>query len=353
MIYIIPSQARWFILPGIYYNDDYGVIGTCSVIQENARGQRMCVQMEYFGDEQGQAGINFFYPQGKMEWTINARYQVSDQDAYSLQFPADQKAVVSDLRYYTDLWIRSDFLQKSGFFYGVQASYQSFEFQLGSRDLFFQNMNPAVIETFTEGEEITASLRIGVERRDNRYNSLRGYYFLWQLDAGRSISADQSKPLLRAQIDFRRYIPLTENWTVLALNFRSGIIYDEVPYFSLFKLGGSFSLRGFPTNRYYGNGFYLTRTEIRQILKDDLKLPLKFLQKKESETKGSSCSLGFVLFTDMGDLYHQDYGWVGFRQGIGAGLRAVLPPNVVASVDVAKPTDSSYFAFYLNLQQSF
>ena len=112
-------------------------------------------------------------------------------------------------------------------------------------------------------------------------------------------------------------------------------------------------MRGFPLDRYYGTAFYLFRTEWRQNTLVDYPSPLQWLMGDDPRFKDHKIDAGFVVFSDIGDMYRSDDGWWGIRQSIGIGLRAVFPPNVVAAIDVATPLDADYIAVYLDLRQSF
>lgn len=346
-------MARWFILPGVYYTDEYGVVGILVFLTEGEAGERLDLRLEYFGDDQGQAGIKFFWPRKSIEWTFNTRHQVYETEAYASTDASNHDLLFTDTRYWTDLWFRCDLPRDDGLFYGFEGSYRRYEFGYGSQDAVFGDALPSVKAVFTEGEEYTASLRMGIERRDNRYDSYSGHYLLWQLDVGRANTRSESNQLIRMQADVRRYFPVISGTSTLAMNFRAGAIHHQVPYFSQFKMGGSFSLRGFPLDRYNGNAYYLLRAEYRHMVFKDLPNPLQLFKKYSPDLERYTVSLGYSIFTDVGDLWRDDLGWWGTRQGIGVGLRAVFPPSVVASLDIATPVDSDYIAVYLNLDQSF
>lgn len=347
------SLARWFILPGVYYTDEFGIVGSLVFITEADDGRRLSLSLAYFGEDEGQAGIGFFWPREKTEWTFSAIHQVYENDAHSALDASSHDALHTDRHYLTDLWIRCDFLRDQGLFYGFEGAYRRHGFGNGSGDPIYDAVFPAEKDVFTEGEEYTASLRMGMERRDNRYDSYNGYYLLWQLDVGRAKTRSTSDKLVRMQVDVRRYFPIIIGTSTLAMNFRAGIIHHKVPYFSRFTMGGSFSLRGFPMDRYTGNAFYLLRAEYRHMTFKNLPNPLQLFKKFNPDLENYTVSLGYSIFTDVSDLWRQDLDWWGVRQGIGVGLRAVFPPSVVASIDIATPVDSDYIAVYLNLEQSF
>ncbi len=347
------AQARWFLLPGVYYSDEYGLVGQIVLITESRNRDRVRTGVQYFGGEEGEVFLQVFIPRATREWTFSGRYQISEVRAYSPAFPSNQNILVADLRYWTKAMMRCDFVRPDGFFTGLETSFGNFQYKGDPEgDLVFLDQ-PEVAGVYTEGQEAFFGFRLGFERRDNRYDSRRGYYVLWNLDLGATSTEDETKPLARTAIDLRRYLPLGSPRTVLALNLKAGITQKDTPYFSRFALGGSESLRGVPLNRYTGSTFYLLRAEFRQILLENVPTPLRWLKSLDPQLKDHKFSCGFVLFADVGDLWRDRLGWWGVRPSVGFGLRAVFPPHVVAAADVAKSLDSDYVSFYLNLAQSF
>jgi len=346
----IPVKARWFVLPGIFYTDEYSL----AVIMETQRKERIETRLEYFGSDEGQVLFNIFVPRQKIEWSYEGRYQISEREAFSSSDASNHDWLIADIRYWTETWARCDFLLDKGLFWGLQGSYKRFRFKNDPEFSGGIENESFIASIFTEGEEYTASLRVGTEKRDNRYHSSSGTYAFWQLDLSYSSSEGNRQDLVRSLIDLRKYLPIAKSKkSLLAFNFRGGVIHHTVPYFSQFSMGGSRSLRGFPLNRYHGNAYYLFRVELRQILKTGLPSPVKLLKKDDPRYQDHTFSTGFVVFSDCGDMWRHREGWWGFRQNVGVGLRAIFPPDVVASIDIATPVDADYIAVYLDLRQSF
>lgn len=348
-----PASARWFLLPGVYYSDEYGVIGQIALITESRSGDRTKTGLHYFGGEEGQIFTSVFVPRPTREWTLEARYQINEVDAYSSQYSSNHSGLVSDLRYWTEAMVRCDFIRKRGFFWGVQTSFKNFQYKSHYHGDTAYLTDPEIAAVYTEGQEYSGGFRIGWERRDNRYDSRSGFYLLGTFDLGYTRAGNDTEPLTRAEIDLRKYFALGSRNSVLALNLRSGWTRRNVPYFSRFTLGGSQSMRGVPLDRYTGSRFYLLRAEFRQIVINNVPTPLRWLKFLDPGLRDHKFSCGFVLFTDAGDMWRTREGWWGLQQNVGVGLRAVFPPNVVASIDVASPLDSDYIALYLDLAQSF
>jgi len=87
-----------------------------------------------------------------------------------------------------------------------------------------------------------------------------------------------------------------------------------VPFFEQYFVGGSESLRGYQTDRYWGNNLALFQGELR--------LPFG----KDNNVQG-------VLFTDIGDawgsIYHDpqlmQHNQISLTTDFGVGLRLVTP----------------------------
>ncbi|MCX6639747.1 MAG: BamA/TamA family outer membrane protein [bacterium] len=342
------AQARWFILPGAYYTEELGWVASCAFIAESIEADRFEARFEYSGEDEGMAALRYFQPRQEVELTFIAEFRSSQKHVFSDLTPSLQDELFNSNRQATLLAFRCDFPKPNGLFYGFETAYRLYRFKGDIETGESPDEFSLTDLYYSEGSEYSVSLRTGLEARDNRDYTTYGHHLLWQLDLGKTYQPSGSDLLLRNQIDGREYVQLYRDWTILALNLRGGIIHHQVPYFSQFKLGGVDNLRGFPEDRYYGNAFYLFRTELRQTVLKDVDTQFPILKKIYPKY-----SAGFVLFTDAGDLWRDSMGWWGRRQGIGAGLRIILPPSVVAAVDLAKPIDVGGWNFYINLRQSF
>jgi hypothetical protein len=344
-------HARCFALPGVFYDQDLGWVITASAVCENRRQERYLLDFSFYQDAIGLVKLSAFLPRTSREWTFLTSYKALDYPGFSPQNPNDHSERYPARRRDQEVQVRCDFPRAGGFFWGLQTDFHRFEYrpEIAPRSPAFSD---AV--TFDNGEEYFGSLRVGLESRNNRYYTVRGAYLLWQLDLGATRSDDNTSALVRMNADVRRYIPVGWDMTILALNLRGGVIHHSAPYFSLFTLGGQYDLRGFPSDRYSGSAYYLARAEVRQTVIDSLKISMNSARKVIPGLPDFDVSIGFVLFTEGGDLWRDHHRrWWGFRQTAGAGLRFILPPSVVASLDFARPVEGGDLAFYLSLEQSF
>jgi outer membrane translocation and assembly module TamA len=348
------SQARVFVLPGVYYNQDLGWAFTVNGIVEDPQNDRFRANLDVYQSAIGQVKFSCFLPRATREWNFLFNYQFQNYPRFSQTNPDDPSALVSQDRRMVELSASCDFRKPEGYFYGFQAAFRYFNYSLGTVNIS-DELSPGEIPGLLhdDGEEIFGSLRVGLETRDNRYYTRSGTYLLWQLDLGQSRSDSLNTMLVRWNAEVRRYIPLGWDRTILALNLRGGNIHTNVPYFSQFTLGGQSSLRGFPNDRYSGDAYYLTRAEVRQTVVDSLTISMEMARTLIHNLPDFTISAGLVLFTEGGDLWREDHSWWGFRQTAGMGLRFILPPSVVACLDFARPVAGEDWSFYLSLDQSF
>ncbi|MFH1735255.1 MAG: BamA/TamA family outer membrane protein [bacterium] len=353
LLSIPTAHCRWFLLPGVSYSNEFGIVGTLVFISENDQRDRFEVRLEYYGEEEGQVGGRVFIPRETVEWTFEGRYQIAEQKLYSPYFKSYHEALGVDIRYWTEALVSLDFPQGDGFFWGVQTGYRAIYIKDDFQDDPDLLNNTEYDVVYTQGYLTKVGLRSGFERRNNRYNSTAGYYLLAQTDGGIYRAWDEIRPMVQSTLDFRVYHAIGSYNTLVAFNAKGGATQDDVPYFCEFHIGGSASLRGVPVDRYSGSRYYVMRAELRQMLLNDIPSPFRIFKSLYPDFADDTYSAGFVLFTDMGDAWRSGEGWWGVRQNIGAGLRLALPPDVVGSIDIATPLDSDHVEFYLTLGQSF
>jgi outer membrane protein assembly factor BamA len=348
-----PVKARWFFLPGVYYTQDLNWVFTASAVYENSLHDRYTADFGYYQNAVGQVKLVGFFTRAHRDLTFMAEYFSHDYPGYSYSNPSDQTELIQARRRKWEFRARCDFPSNSGFFYGYQLDMQSFEFLVEGSPLPTVSSLYSSTNSFVDGEEYSGSLRVGLEKRNNRYHTTSGVYLLWQFDLGRFYTEGEPDALVRLQLDSRFYHPIRWSKSMLAFNLRAGVQHSHVPFFGQFTLGGQFDLRGFPNDRYSGNAYYLGRAEWRQTVIDSLNISMKIARHVFPKIQDFDVSAGFVIFTDGGDLWRADSRWWGFRQSFGAGLRLILPPSVVASLDVARPVAGGDLALYLSLEQSF
>ena len=139
-----------------------------------------------------------------------------------------------------------------------------------------------------------------------------------------------STSYLRYSIEQRSFIPLRPDKRVIvatqaALEYMQG--GDRAPFYERSAIGGMRSLRGFGTNRYIDNDRFFARGEFRCNVWEPRWLTQRFHVKGHIEV---------APFVEMGRVFDtsrtfplEDLHYAG-----GSGFRAVIPPQLVAYVDV-------------------
>jgi outer membrane protein insertion porin family len=175
---------------------------------------------------------------------------------------------------------------------------------------------------------VTSSITpsIGSDTRDDPFDPSQGYSYFGRLRfAGGPLGGDFN--YWRPETGATGFYPLTRRY-ILAGNVEAGIIKpfsgSEIPTYDRYRLGGERSLRGLP---YYGvlprteDGRYFYSLGGSRVGGDRyFQLNLEYQIKVGGPIK-------FILFSDIGNTWHEDQGWdLGLmRYTTGAELRIFLP----------------------------
>jgi outer membrane protein insertion porin family len=177
-----------------------------------------------------------------------------------------------------------------------------------------------------EGRTASISPAYNLDSRDDPFNPNRGKRFNARIRfAGGPLGGDFD--YVRPNVSWTQFIPLRKKLT-FAYRVEGGqfFTYDEseIPLFERYRLGGDRTLRGIPyytvlprteDGRYFlttngsrvgGDRYWLSNAEFQYALGGPVKL---------------------VLFTDVGNTYHEDQGWdFGlYRHTAGLEMRIFLP----------------------------
>lgn len=172
------------------------------------------------------------------------------------------------------------------------------------------------------------------DNRDNQIDTHHGIYTSVALDTGPGAFSTKAgaKNFARAAIDLRGFTEAFP-WLVLAAQIRAGTIAGDAGYQFRFALGGSDSIRGYPSNRFRGDVFYLTQVEGRFILMRWLSLAL------------------FTAAADIADRTGADFR--GPLLASGFGLRIGLPPDYVAKARLDFGFANDQQSIYLSFNEAF
>jgi outer membrane protein insertion porin family len=180
-------------------------------------------------------------------------------------------------------------------------------------------------DTYT-GVTSSVTPSLAFDSRDDPFDPSQGLtYFGRMRIAGGVLGGDFN--YFRPEVGASIYHPLTRRY-ILAGNVETGEIFpfagSEIPIYDRYRLGGERSLRGF---EYYSvlprtkKGLYFTTAAGARVGGDRyLQLNLEFQVKLGGPIK-------FILFSDIGNTWHEKQGWELnlMRYSAGAELRIFLP----------------------------
>ncbi|MEW5819054.1 MAG: BamA/TamA family outer membrane protein [Cyanobacteriota bacterium] len=187
-------------------------------------------------------------------------------------------------------------------------------------------------EQLEGGTFLSVGPSLAYDTRDDRLNPTRGWYNTIKLKQSFGMGGDISQ-FGRVHGSIRKYIPIMED-TTLAFNVQGGSkLFGELPEFSAFRMGGSYTVRGFREgNLGHGGQYVLGSAELRgpiPILSQIKKIPFV------KNVRGA-------LFFDAGKLYNQAisnriFDRPGYGLAAGAGLRLNIPGLGPIRIDYGFP----------------
>jgi outer membrane protein insertion porin family len=185
-----------------------------------------------------------------------------------------------------------------------------------------------------DGTFISLGPTVAFDTRDNRFDPTNGWFNTVSVGGTLGLSADSYGT---ASLNLRKYVKLND-YITLAMNGQGGAgLFNEIPDFNAFRLGGVYSIRGYQEGGLgVGSGYALGTLELRS------KLPLvgkmkdiKFLD-----------SVRVATFADAGTLFDESdindvFGRRGYGSSVGAGLRMTIPGLGPLRFDYAVPIVST------------
>ncbi len=199
---------------------------------------------------------------------------------------------------------------------------------------------------------LSVSPTLAYDTRDNRFAPTKGMLSSVSLTGAYGLSGDSYSTL---SANVRKYVKLREG-IVLALNAQGGAsAIGEMPEFNMFRMGGSYSVRGFNEGGLgIGTGFMLGTAELRT------KVPLfgKLKQIPFLDTLSTAFFLDAGQVTGQSQLLNDpDFQQDGFGASVGAGIRINIPGVGPLRVDYAVPiaggNDNYYRPFNFGIGQKF
>jgi len=181
------------------------------------------------------------------------------------------------------------------------------------------------------GTFLTLSPTLAFDTRDNRFSPTSGWLNTFSLGGAYGLNGSSSYGMANANL--RKYIKIRDGIT-LALNAQGGhSIMGDMPSFNMYRLGGSYSVRGFQEGGLgIGNGYLVSSAELRT------KVPvfgkLKSIPVINNLTAATFLDAGTVLGgSNLNSVFNRTTHGVS----TGLGLRLNMPGVGPIRVDYAIP----------------
>lgn len=185
-------------------------------------------------------------------------------------------------------------------------------------------------EQLKGGTFVSLSPTLAFDTRDNRFNPTSGWLNTISLTGAYGAGGTSYG---MASANLRKYIKIRDGIT-LALNAQGGhSLMGDIPAFNMYRLGGSYSVRGFQEGGLgIGNGYLLSSAELRT------KIPvfgkLKQIPVINSLTAATFLDAGTVL---GGSSLNSTFNRKGTGIATGLGLRMNMPGVGPIRIDYAIP----------------
>jgi outer membrane protein assembly factor BamA len=363
MFWSTPVWSRIFVLPGVSYDSDVGGIAVLNVFYRDQHPGRISFMGAYTTRGSQYYTLEAVRPWKGAEWEIYLSYNMEDWMRYD---PVDLEyhnplleAMVSGVQCKLGAELELGDQVSLGGVTGFKT-YRFYDFSLE------EESHPGAMEqcklakySWTNLDETYIGFRITRDLRDNRYHTTQGVYSRLEYHLVH-LSAGENHYVFRTSADLRLAIPLWERLhrelfprLVWAQHVSAGYIFNQVPSPAEFRIGGGQTLRGFPWKRFQGRGMGLYRNEFRLTLIDEFMDPITRLRDRIPTLPEIKPAIELAVFTDMGSTWYQRIDTDRIQSGYGAGLRVILPTDVVVRADVAWSDDGHYWGLYIDLAQSF
>lgn len=181
------------------------------------------------------------------------------------------------------------------------------------------------------GTFMTIGPSLAYDTRNNALSPTKGWYHT--IKVKESFGFGDINQFGRVYGSFRRYIPLGQK-TTFALNFQAGSkMFGSIPEFSMFRLGGTNTIRGFREGSIGTGGQYLMGTA-------EIRAPVPFLAKIKKIPFVDNLKCAF--FVDAGRIFNgsisnQIYGRPAYGLSTGFGVRINIPGMGPVRIDYGIP----------------
>ncbi|MFN2595605.1 MAG: BamA/TamA family outer membrane protein [Pyrinomonadaceae bacterium] len=217
--------------------------------------------------------------------------------------------------------------------------------------------NPTAVppSRFLPGLDTTAeTLSFGAyglyDRRDNSRGLTRGAYLYARLanNDGLRHGSFRDYGWIESELDGRAYVPLGSDKTSAALRAYAWLKDpkggSQIPFYDLSYLGGRTYMRGYQTNRYFGDNLLMFSTELRQTVwsKSARKGVDAFAFGDAGQVWGDKRST-----TDPAVLRNDRFDSGNWRASVGGGAQYRLAAGLTLRLDFAHSSEANkvYFSF--------
>jgi len=201
-------------------------------------------------------------------------------------------------------------------------------------------MDPYVLEDGTSNSNFGAGPVLRFDSRDFPQNAARGVL----LQASYAAYATSNAELDGYQIfdlDYRQYLPIVREGSVLAWSVRTRMASGDVPWGELGMLGSPFDLRGYRWGRYRQRTIAYAMAEYR----------FTFSAGATPAGRAALSRHGLVGWLGAGTLGADIGSLEGVLPNIGAGYRFAVQGRLNARIDVGVGRESQ--AVYFNFTEAF
>ncbi len=174
--------------------------------------------------------------------------------------------------------------------------------------------NPYMIPYIIHGHISSIGATYTIDTRDDEFFPTRGRYDTFSIEQGLKLLGDYT--YTKFQVDLKRYWKFNKN--VLAMRLLAGIASDDIPFTSMFVMGGPDTLKAYNYNTFMGNKMFLTTIEYR------------FPIFKKEEFHGA-------IFVDYGKAFMPDekFSFSDMKLDYGVGIMFTLPSFGLIRLDYA------------------
>ncbi|MBZ0265236.1 hypothetical protein K8I28_11250 [bacterium] len=152
---------------------------------------------------------------------------------------------------------------------------------------------------------------------------------------GRTTSDYKTNPEINFAVDARAMLARKISSRIRIYLRGEGEYQYRTPHSVRAFIGGEQTLRGQPDRRDFGRRKVLSRAQLHVNLIHDWLFPSQFVNRVIPFAPVQPLEIEAIAFHDAGIAGDPDCGWRRTRHGYGAGLRFIVPPELIFHIDYA------------------